>query len=96
VFSSSGEGRETPTAFGPLVSEVSSFWGTQHITRLPSHFMTETDPVSGTLCFVVIRIPDDGQSPETQWSRVLNTVVSTLYILMIPSFDAVRLKNIFK
>jgi hypothetical protein len=30
-----------------------------------SHLKTETDSVSETL-FVVIRIPDDGQSPQTQ------------------------------
>jgi hypothetical protein len=27
---------------------------------------TETYPVSETLCFLVFRIPDNGQSPETQ------------------------------
>jgi hypothetical protein len=32
----------------------------------PLHLWTETDPVSETLCFLVYRIPDDGQSPETQ------------------------------
>jgi hypothetical protein len=25
-----------------------------------------TDPVSETLCIIVFRIPDNGQSPETQ------------------------------
>jgi hypothetical protein len=29
------------------------------------HLRTETDPVSETLCFLVSRIPDDGQSPKT-------------------------------
>jgi hypothetical protein len=28
------------------------------------HVRTETDPVSETLCFLVYRIPDDGQSPK--------------------------------
>jgi hypothetical protein len=30
----------------------------------PSHLRTETDPVSKTLCLLVSRIPDDGQSPK--------------------------------
>jgi hypothetical protein len=30
------------------------------------HLRTETYPVSETLCFVVFRIPDYGQSPETR------------------------------
>jgi hypothetical protein len=33
---------------------------------------TETDPVSEMLCFLVFRIPDDGQSPGT--SAILRTV----------------------
>jgi hypothetical protein len=32
-------------------------------TKLP---LRRTDPVSRTLCFLVSRIPDDGQSPKTQ------------------------------
>jgi hypothetical protein len=31
------------------------------------HLRTETDTVSETLCFLLFRIPDDGQSPEPQW-----------------------------
>jgi hypothetical protein len=31
----------------------------------------EIDPVAETLCFVVFRIAEDGQIPETQWIRVL-------------------------
>jgi hypothetical protein len=27
----------------------------------------ETDPVSETLCFLVFRIPEDGQSPKIQY-----------------------------
>jgi hypothetical protein len=27
---------------------------------------TDTDPVSETLCFLVFRIPDDGQGPKSQ------------------------------
>jgi hypothetical protein len=33
---------------------------------LPSHLRPETDSVSETLCSLVFRIPDDGQSPKTQ------------------------------
>jgi hypothetical protein len=29
------------------------------------HLRTETDPVSETLCLLVFRIPDGGQSPKT-------------------------------
>jgi hypothetical protein len=29
------------------------------------HLRTDTDPVSETLCFLVFRVPDDEQSPET-------------------------------
>jgi hypothetical protein len=29
-----------------------------------SHLRTETDPVSETLCYLVSRIPDDGQIPK--------------------------------
>jgi hypothetical protein len=33
---------------------------------LPPHLRTETYPVSKMLYFIVFRIPDDGQNPETQ------------------------------
>jgi hypothetical protein len=33
----------------------------------PAHLRTETDPVSETLCFLVSRIPDDGQSAKPQY-----------------------------
>jgi hypothetical protein len=32
----------------------------------PPHLWTETDPVSETLCFLVSRIPNDGQSTNSQ------------------------------
>jgi hypothetical protein len=32
----------------------------------PTHLMTETDPVSETLCSLVFWILDDGQNPKTQ------------------------------
>jgi hypothetical protein len=37
-----------------------------HWTILPPHLRTETDPVSEMLCFLVFRIPDNGQSPKLQ------------------------------
>jgi hypothetical protein len=66
LFLHSGEG-ERPTLLGPLEREnliTGSFYGTQQSRcLLPSHLM-ETDPVSETLCFLVSRILDDGQSPN--------------------------------
>jgi hypothetical protein len=29
----------------------------------------ETDPIPETLCFILLKLPSDGQSPETQLSR---------------------------
>jgi hypothetical protein len=51
------------TYSGP-VTDVTSFF--QQSRCLLSHLRTETDPVSEMLCFLVFRIPDAGQSPETQ------------------------------
>jgi hypothetical protein len=51
---------------GPVI-EVSSFKGPNWVHVSRSHLRTETDPVSETLCFLVFSIPDEGQSPETQW-----------------------------
>jgi hypothetical protein len=45
----------------------------------PSHLRMETDPVSETSCSLVSRIPDEGQSPQTQQFWVLYTIVRTLY-----------------
>jgi hypothetical protein len=69
----SGEGKETPTLLRPLetanLNELELFlWDpTKYVS--PSHHMkTGTDPVSKMLCFLIVfRIPDDEQSPETQW-----------------------------
>jgi hypothetical protein len=33
---------------------------------LSHNLMTDTDPAAETVCFLVGRIPDDGQSPEPQ------------------------------
>jgi hypothetical protein len=52
---------------------LSSDWGRLFLrdpreqVSSPPHQRTETDPVSTTLCFLVFRIPNDGQSPGTQW-----------------------------
>jgi hypothetical protein len=35
-------------------------------TSFSLHLRMETDPVSEMLCFIVLRIPDDEQSPEPQ------------------------------
>jgi hypothetical protein len=40
--------------------------GPNRVSVSLSHLRTETDPVYETLCFLVFRIPDYGQSPETQ------------------------------
>jgi hypothetical protein len=48
-----------------------------------THLRMETGPVSETLCFLVSRIPDAGQTPETQWFWVLFTAVRTLHILSL-------------
>jgi hypothetical protein len=47
------------------------------------HLRMETDPVSETLCFLVFRVPDDGQSPHTQWFWVLYTIIRTLQNLQV-------------
>jgi hypothetical protein len=51
-------------------SELLSFWPLSFV-RYPKKKdepnVSETDPVSGTLCYLVFfRIPDDGQCPKTQ------------------------------
>jgi hypothetical protein len=35
----------------------------------PSHLRTETDPVSETLCFLLSRIPGNGQNPKPNISE---------------------------
>jgi hypothetical protein len=40
--------------------------GPNRVCVSPSHLRTETDPVSEMLYFIAFRIPDDGQSAETQ------------------------------
>jgi hypothetical protein len=56
------------------VIEVTSFWEDSIVSRSP-HLKAKKDLVSETLYFLVIRIPDDGQSPQTQWFWVLYTTV---------------------
>jgi hypothetical protein len=64
LFLSSGEGWDTSTLLGLLEranrpNRVDVFH--------PSPLRTERDPVSEMFCsFMFFRIPDDGQSPETQ------------------------------
>jgi hypothetical protein len=56
--------------------------GPSRVGFYPSHLRTETDPVSETLCFLAYRIPDDGQSPETQWSWFSTSLVHDTYMLV--------------
>jgi hypothetical protein len=59
-----GEGK-THTLLGPL--ERANLKGPNRVGVFPSpHLRTETDLVFETLCFLVFRILDDGQSPQTQ------------------------------
>jgi hypothetical protein len=77
LFLSSVEGRETPTLLGPLGRANLNHWSLALHWRLAlskgpnkvsssTLFETETDPVSETLYFLVFRILNDRQSPETQ------------------------------
>jgi hypothetical protein len=43
------------------------------------HLKPETVPVSETLCFLVFRIPDNGQSPQIQLFRMLPPLCLSLY-----------------
>jgi hypothetical protein len=53
-----------------ILIEVSAFYDVRDPTGTVSpplpHLGKKTDPVSETLCLLVSRIPDDGQSPKTQ------------------------------
>jgi hypothetical protein len=63
LFPSLGEGVKTSTLLGPLERTNLSHWKRANGEGvLPPHLRTEPDPVSETLCFLVSRIPDDGQS----------------------------------
>jgi hypothetical protein len=65
---SSDEVNEAVTLLGRLERINLNHW-----PRVPKkqvilslHLKEKTDPLSGTSCFVVLRIPDDGLSPESQ------------------------------
>jgi hypothetical protein len=50
-------------------SELLAFWTlfiVRNSTYKKTQRRTETDPVSEMLCFLVFRIPEDGESPEPQ------------------------------
>jgi hypothetical protein len=55
VFPSSGDRQMTPTQLGPLERA--------NLNVFSCNLRTETDAVTETLCFLVFRIPGDGQSP---------------------------------
>jgi hypothetical protein len=61
---------------------------------------TETGPVSETLCFLVFRVPDDGQNPETQillnFSCYAILVLQQTHYLSIDSEYVVRVGNSIK
>jgi hypothetical protein len=62
LFPSSDEGEKTATPLVPLERVV--------VTE-----RTETDPVSKTLCFLLSRIPDDGQSPTEYYTLSLEKAI---------------------
>jgi hypothetical protein len=72
LFLSSGKERKRPTLLGPLERSSFSQWTTEialsngpHRVGDPfPHLRTEIDRVPEMLCFLVFRIPDDGQRPE--------------------------------
>jgi hypothetical protein len=55
------------------------------------HLKTETDPVSETLCFLVSRIPDDGQSPKNP--VILNIIPHRLNPLESTSLQSVSSRS---
>jgi hypothetical protein len=61
----SDEGKDTPTLFGPLERDNLNQWRRKQIP-----FQKR--------CFLVFRIPDDAQSPETQCFWVLHSVIHKL------------------
>jgi hypothetical protein len=49
-------------------SLIQNLWICEHQNTQvfsPAHLRMETDPVAATLCFLVSRIPDDGQIPKS-------------------------------
>jgi hypothetical protein len=54
-----------------MVCNTQSYWGfrlcpSAGILKIREHNVSENESVSDTLCFLVSRIPDDGQSSKTQ------------------------------
>jgi hypothetical protein len=65
MFPSSDDGWETPTLLGPLDRANLNQWATEQVSSA-YHLRSKTDLFSDMLCFLVFRIPVDGQSPESQ------------------------------
>jgi hypothetical protein len=66
LFPSSGEGKEILTLLSPLERANLNYWTSKEKANLSPYLETERGPVPETLCFLVFRNPDDGQSPNTQ------------------------------
>jgi hypothetical protein len=75
LLPSSGDGRKIPTLLGNLGRAKLNHWSFSH------HLRTETVPVAETSCFLLFRIQDDGQSPNTKWFWVSYKIARTLEIL---------------
>jgi hypothetical protein len=75
------------------VVDINSFKGTKQNRCLPPHLRTETDPVSGMLCSLVFRIPDDRRSPKTP--VILNVIhhLQKLWLILCREIIAVYCEN---
>jgi hypothetical protein len=67
-------GGKTPTQLCPLERANLNHW--------TPHLRMETDPVSGTSCFLVSRILDDGKSPKNP------VILTATYVLHMTAFNS--------
>jgi hypothetical protein len=63
-------------------SRLALFKWPNRVDSPPAHLVMEREPFSGQLCFLVFRIPDDGQSSQIQKFWVLYTNVKIFDILI--------------
>jgi hypothetical protein len=71
-----------------MVYNTQSYWvytfcSSSGILETRKHRVPERDPVSETLCFLVLRIPDDGQNPRTEELRYCSILTRTEIFLQI-------------